>query len=158
MVNFVLESLVRKCEEQRVRLAIETMIPGRITSSIDTLIVAVDKVSSPWIGICIDTNHINLSMPLNQAILKAGSRISEFHVNDNHLQKEEHLLPYEGLIDWSAFAKAVAEISYRGNMIMEPSWLPEQDPEVMVRKACRVAEKLRNDIRRSAVLSSVKIM
>lgn len=141
-LSFALESVVRKCEEKRIRLAIETMIPGCITSSIDNIIAAVDRVNSPWIGICIDTNHANLSMSLSNAILKAGNRIREFHLNDNHLEKEEHLLPYDGLIDWSAFARAVAEISYQGNMIMEPSWRPGQDPLRMLRKAFGVAERM----------------
>ncbi|HJP33808.1 MAG TPA: sugar phosphate isomerase/epimerase family protein [Candidatus Latescibacteria bacterium] len=119
-VGHALESLAPACERGGVRLAAETMIPGRVTSSVENLITAVERVDSPWVGICVDTNHANLSQDLNDAVRLAGSRIVEFHLNDNHFVKEEHLLPYAGAIDWAAFARAVVSIDYEGYMIMEP--------------------------------------
>ncbi len=130
---YALHSLADTCGTARVRLAVETMIPGRLTSRIETIITAVDRVCSPWVGICIDTNHVNLTTDLAEAIRLAGDRIIEFHVNDNHFEKEEHRLPYEGAIDWAAFGRALVDIGYDGYMVMEPSPVDEDDTDMVLR-------------------------
>ena len=115
-----LQALAPACERAGIRLAAETMVPGRLTSSMDHLITAVDRVASPWVGICLDTNHLNLSEDVNAAVRRAAHRLVEFHLNDNHFVKEEHLLPYAGEIDWAALAQAMASIHYAEFLIMEP--------------------------------------
>ena len=35
-------------------------------------------------------------------------RVATTHVHDNHGEKDEHLLPYEGAIDWDALLGALA--------------------------------------------------
>jgi sugar phosphate isomerase/epimerase len=137
-----LRDAIPLCEAKNVRLAIETMVPGRITSSIDNLLYCVNKINSPFVGICIDTNHINLSMPLKEAIEKAAGNIFEFHINDNHLKCEEHLLPFQGLIDWDEFAETVSAIGFKDNMIMEPSLRPGETLEVLLQNAGQVKEVL----------------
>lgn len=136
MENFIeaLKSLAGLCEEYRIRVLVETMVPGCITSSMDNLIAAVDAVGSPWVGICVDTNHLNLSHDLSSAMAKAEGRIGEFHLNDNHGRNEEHLLPYCGIIDWNAFVKAVKSIDYGGYFILEPG--------VMLIEAYKTAQRL----------------
>lgn len=127
-----LKRITELCESKNVKLAIETMIPGRLTSDVDTILKCVDDIGSPFIGICIDTNHVNLSESISSAINKASGRIFEFHLNDNHMEKEEHLLPFRGLIDWDEFAEDVAGIGYDGNMVMEPSLGPgEKLPDLL---------------------------
>ena len=140
-----LEVLAPACERARVRLAAETMVPGRLSSSVENLIAAVERVDSPWVGICLDTNHTNLSQDLNEAVRQAGARIVELHLNDNHFVKEEHLLPYEGAIDWPALARAVADIEYSGFMIMEPGGHYGEDAEVLA-GARMAADRLREDL------------
>ncbi len=139
---WALESVAGCCERWNVKLAVETMCPGWLTSDIDLLIDVVDSINSPQIGICIDTNHLNLSVGLGESIKKAGSRILEFHVNDNHLLKEEHLLPFDGLIDWQEFVHVVCDLGFSGKMIMEPSWPAGADVHKMIRRAKCASEKI----------------
>jgi sugar phosphate isomerase/epimerase len=146
-VIHALQLLAPICQENGVRLAAETMVPGRITSSVDNLIAAVDRVDSPWVGICIDTNHANLSQDLNEAVRRAGSRIVEFHLNDNHFVKEEHLLPYSGAIDWPAFAEAVIAIDHESHMIMEPGG--HYDESGILQQARDAATRLEQDLARA---------
>jgi sugar phosphate isomerase/epimerase len=35
-------------------------------------------------------------------------RVATTHIHDNHGEKDEHLLPYEGTIDWDAALAAIA--------------------------------------------------
>jgi len=94
-----LAALADPCAQEGVHLWVETMIPGRITSAMDNLIAVIDAVGSPWIGICLDTNHLNLSEDITLATLRAGARLGEFHANDSQGDHEEHLLPYRGMVD-----------------------------------------------------------
>jgi sugar phosphate isomerase/epimerase len=139
---FALASLVPKCKEKEIYLAVETLTPGRLTSSIDNLITAIDAVNSPLIGICIDTNHSNLSINLSATIIKANRRIIEFHINDNHGEQEEHLLPFSGTIDWCSFIKALSAIGYKGNLIMEPGCQPGYNCKDMLYEAYEVSRKI----------------
>jgi len=115
--------LADPCETWGVSLLTETMTrqADGYTSTLDHVITAVDRVGSSRIGICLDTNHINTCEPLVPAVLRAGARIGECHCNDNHGEKEEHLLPFDGAIDWAEFARALASIGFDGALILEPS-------------------------------------
>ena len=145
-----LADLAPTCETTGIPLLVETMTPGRLTADIDRIIAAVDAVGSPWVGICIDTNHVNLSIDVAVAIGKARHRVREFHANDNHGQREEHLVPYGGIIDWTAFARAVREIGFVGPIVLEPSPMPGESPECVFEKAQRAADRLRRDLSSSS--------
>lgn len=150
---YALRSLAPTCERVGVRLAAETMIPGRLTSSMDHLIDVVDRVDSPWVGICLDTNHLNLSEDVDAAVRRASSRLVEFHLNDNHFVKEEHLLPYEGAIDWSTLAQAIADIDYGGHLIMEPGGQYAQEGGILA-MARGAADRLSQELAAARELRS----
>lgn len=144
-LTVALQALAPTCEGVGVRLAAETMVPGRLTSSMDHLIEVVDRVDSPWVGICLDTNHLNLSEDVNDAVRRAGDRLVEFHLNDNHFVKEEHLLPYEGAIDWPALAQAMVDIDYDGHLIMEPGGQYAQEGGILS-MARRAADRFSDEL------------
>jgi len=143
-----LEKILPVCERKNMVLLLETMVPGRVSSSMDTLIRVTDEVNSPSLKICLDTNHLNLSEDICAAAERAGERIGEIHLNDNHGLKEEHLLPYSGTIDWESFTEALSAISYSGDMILEPSWLADGRPykphhtALMLEQAKIVADRI----------------
>lgn len=133
-------------ERVRLRLALETLVPGRLCSKIDRLIAAVDEVGSAWLGICLDTNHSNLSEDIAAAAVRAGHRLFEVHLNDNQGEREQHLLPYSGIIDWEAFTGSVAAIGFDGLLVMEPTWGADEDPHAMLAESRAVADRLADDI------------
>jgi len=143
-----LEKILPACESSETTLLMETMTPGRISSGMDTLIRAADAVDSPFLKICLDTNHLNLSEDICTAAERAGKRVGEIHLNDNHGLMEEHLLPYSGTIDWENFFKSLSVISYEKDMILEPSRLADGTPygpghtALMLRQAKEAADKI----------------
>jgi len=147
-LTHALQRLAPTCERVGVRLAAETMVPGRLTSSMNHLIEVVDRVDSPWVGICLDTNHLNLSEDVNAAVRRAGHRLVEFHLNDNHFVREEHLLPFEGAIDWMALARAMADIDYGGHLIMEPGGQYAQQDGILA-MARRAADRFSQELGRA---------
>ena len=88
-------------------------------SDLETILSVLKAVSSPWIGVCIDVNHLNLYMTPEEGIKKAGKLLGEVHCSDNHGQKEEHLLIGDGIINWAAVGNALQSIDFDGYIILE---------------------------------------
>lgn len=138
--------LVKVCEETNVPLFVETMTPGRATSRMDAVIDLVDAVGSQHVGICLDTNHTNLSEDPAHALLKGGDRIREIHVSDNHGEREEHLPPYSGIIDWEALTRAIAHMGYDGAVIMEANFGADRDSDEVLAEPRNIADRLLRNI------------
>lgn len=51
------------------------------------------------------------------------------HLNDNDGEKDFHLLPGEGTVDWAEFRQALKEVGYRGPFLFEV-WGGERPLEV----------------------------
>ena len=51
--------------------------------------------------VCFDAGHAHLTGGVQPAFRTLRDRIAVMHINDNHGEKDEHLLPYEGEIDWA---------------------------------------------------------
>jgi sugar phosphate isomerase/epimerase len=66
------------------------------------------------VGVCFDVGHAHLSetgLAESFALLKA--RTAEVHLHDNHgfsLNRDEHLWPGAGSVDWAAFSRLAAEL------------------------------------------------
>lgn len=118
--------LGEKAAKHGVGLAIENMfihagVPACFAASCDDLIELVDTLGDDKVfGICWDTGHGNLNK-LDQAaaVRRMGKRLKALHVNDNKGQRDEHILPYHGTIDWEAFMKALGEVGYEGDFTYE---------------------------------------
>jgi sugar phosphate isomerase/epimerase len=52
------------------------------------------------IGVCLDTGHAHLGDGVPAAISALGERIESVHIHDNGGNRDEHLWPGEGTIDW----------------------------------------------------------
>ena len=51
--------------------------------------------------VCFDTGHAHMRGGVQSAFRTLRERIAAIHVHDNHGEKDEHLLPFEGDIDWA---------------------------------------------------------
>lgn len=58
--------------------------------------------------ICFDAGHAHLDGALEAGFEAVRERVVTAHIHDNHGEKDEHLLPYEGNIDWDAAFGATA--------------------------------------------------
>lgn len=100
-----LDDFLPYCEKRGVRIAIENIMTAQSVTPV--LRKLVDEYDSPYLWQCLDTGHafINESMP--EAVKTCGSRLLTTHIADNHGQKDEHLVPYFGNIDWVAAYRAL---------------------------------------------------
>lgn len=70
-------------------------------------------------GVCLDTNHANLREDLVEATQALADCIVTLHISDNDGQQEMHMMPGEGVIDWSEFMRVLDEIGYEGPLLYE---------------------------------------
>src|SRR6202795_1021425 len=56
---------------------------------------------------CFDTGHAHIEGGVLPALETARDLIATTHIHDNHGERDEHLLPFEGTIDWDATIAAL---------------------------------------------------
>ena len=68
----------------------------------------------PEIGICYDTGHAHLQGPNDNF-----ENVCTTHVHDNHGEKDEHLWPFEGTLNWPALIEKLVVANYKGPLVFE---------------------------------------
>lgn len=75
----------------------------------------------PTAAFCWDTGHEGCFTPGREYMPLFGDRIAALHVHDNHMEynKDEHLIPGDGCIDFDRAIRHLARVKYRGSMMLE---------------------------------------
>lgn len=114
-----------------IGVAIENMWPFIKTSPInnpDYLIDFVDSFKDPLVGMCWDTGHGNLTKgdpdlakyaDQYRMITKIGKRLKALHISDNNGYDDEHILPFNGNINWFDVMRALKDIDYQHSFTYE---------------------------------------
>jgi sugar phosphate isomerase/epimerase len=114
------EELARFGEGIGVRYAFENL-PGYhpIGNDVAELAGVLNHVDHPNAGMCFDIAHANLVGDPVEAIAHTDGRIFYIHMCDNHGEKDDHLMPFHGNIDWAAVARAIARENFNGVIMLE---------------------------------------
>ena len=115
--------------EHGLNMAIENMLLD-VWSDMDTLCRLVDELGRPNIGTCLDTGHAFVSGYRPQdCVRQMGKRLKATHIADNHGQRDEHVSPYMGDIDWTEVVHALKEIGYEEDFAFETQNLTSPFPK-----------------------------
>lgn len=139
-----MERLVAYAAKKQVQIAFEN------TSSEEYLLRTLDYFRGcETVGFCYDSGHEAFCTPGAQFLPQLGDRLIYTHFNDNYLNDDHHLLPWDGKIDFDRIIGQLRDCGYPGTLAMEVSYEPyagELTPEDFVKKcydvACRMAEAL----------------
>ena len=82
-------------------------LENSITS--EHLVTILDAIDSPHIGFCYDTGHWACFTPDFDFIGRYGHRMVTMHIDDNDGMEDLHLLPYDGVADWSRIKSDLAK-------------------------------------------------
>ncbi|WP_282937513.1 sugar phosphate isomerase/epimerase family protein [Paenibacillus sp. RC67] len=85
----------------------------------DELIELIDALDHPLIGGCLDTGHAHEQGIHPNEIRKFGNRLKATHINDNDGVQDQHLLPFQGSIQWASVMSALHDIDYKGDLTYE---------------------------------------
>jgi sugar phosphate isomerase/epimerase len=103
------------------------------------------------VGICLDTGHAHLSGDLRTVVQKLSGHLWMMRASDNHGQRDEHLPPGNGLIDWPRLLLQLNRIRFGGAIVLEIAG--QDDPQVVLDGARRARRYLRESSRQLDVFS-----
>ena len=117
--------LIEHAERNNVNIALENM---RRASQIKEAAFLLERFDSPRLGMCFDSGHHHARLLRTQdadLLARFGHRLMALHLHDNHgtitesNSADEHLLPFDGTIDWPDQMRKIAETGYRGPTTLE---------------------------------------
>jgi len=101
-----------------VRVALE-VIPNEL-SRVGSLVHFIEEVlDDSTAGVCLDFGHAHMDGDLVDAIETVSEHLITTHVHDNRGRTDDHLVPFEGTIDWPAALTAVQKVGYDGTLVLE---------------------------------------
>ncbi len=101
-----LEHLRVFAKQRGVTLALENT-PGELATPAN-LRHFIETTRLHDLRLCFDTGHAHMEDGVESSFETMRELVVTAHVHDNHGEKDEHLLPYEGTINWDAAARALA--------------------------------------------------
>jgi sugar phosphate isomerase/epimerase len=114
----MIEDLHQIAEPLGVTLALEVM--DTQLSTVDSLLDLIENdFEDTALGICMDTGHACLSGDTAEAIETAGGYVTTTHLHDNKRQRDDHLVPFQGAIEWAGVVMAFEKIGYDGVFMFE---------------------------------------
>jgi sugar phosphate isomerase/epimerase len=91
-------------------------------------------------GICLDFGHAHLDGDLVDTIDIVSEHLAAVHVHDNQGRVDDHLLPFEGTIDWPGALTGIQKVGYDGPLVLEIEGRgPSRD---VLKKARRARERM----------------
>jgi len=121
-----LDEMLPPAREAGVVVGLENMMPGesgggRFFSEADHFNRFSREFTDPQVGFVYDTGHAFLSAgPRALDILEAmGERVAAWHLADNAGDRDSHLAPGHGEVDWDGVFRFAARIGFSGPVTME---------------------------------------
>lgn len=141
------EYLKRLCAfaaAHKVGIAVENMwdlhlAPKRLyADNAEELCELVDAVDAENLGVCWDLEHASIMQQDQEKALRViGKRLKVTHVSDQTGTDNIHVMPFQGKTDWTKAMRALAEISYEGNLNFEAQWFLNKVPEALLPASLR---------------------
>lgn len=115
-----LEQLAAAAASAGVELAVE-VIPNRLSAAERLVQMLEDEVEldPPGAGICLDMGHAFLMGDLADAIEAVSGHLVTTHVHDNRGKSDDHLVPFDGRIDWPTALMSLQKVGYEGCILFE---------------------------------------
>lgn len=112
------EELQKSAEPLGVQIAVE-VIPNELSRAGSLVHFVEEDLDSLGVGICLDFGHAHLDGDVVDAIETVSEHLVATHVHDNRGRNDDHLLPFDGTIDWPAALTAVQKVGFDGALMLE---------------------------------------
>lgn len=83
----------------------------------------LQEVGSDNLGVVLDVGHSQIVGEDPAAAVRAlGPTLFHVHIDDTHGQRDDHLIPGQGIVDFGSFFAALKEVGYAGFLTAELSF------------------------------------
>ncbi len=139
-----LTRLVDYAGEKNIKIAFENI------NNVEYLVKTLEYFKQSHIGYCCDIGHETCNTPGAHFLPLVGDRLFCTHIHDNDCSHDQHMIPFDGGIDFERVCKQLADCGYKGNITIEVKYSEEYKAkmtrEQFVQHAYNAAVKLRNMI------------
>ena len=115
-----IELLAKAADPLGIRIAVE-VIPNDLSRAASLTHLLDDGVDAANVGICLDTGHARLEGDVAEAIETASGHLLAVDLHDTRGRSDDHLVPFDGAIDWALTLTAIRKVGYDGPMTFELS-------------------------------------
>lgn len=91
---------------------------------------------------CWDIGHQHCFGDRKKVMPSFGHRLAALHIHDNNLENDDHMIPFEGKINFDEAAKELADSGYEGTLMLELLYKGQLPTEEYYTKAANAAKKL----------------
>lgn len=134
-----LEPIADACTRAGIRLALE-VIPNDLATPGALLEWLDGELELGGTATCLDVGHAHLVGGAPEAAEMLAGYVATTHIHDNRGTSDDHLVPFQGTIDWPATMTALFKIGYAGPLVFE---LPDHgDVERVLRDTVAARRRL----------------
>lgn len=124
--------------QRGVRLVVEPAdkYETDLVQTTDDVLRLLDELGLEDMGVVLDTGHAYVvGEELPQVVKRLGKALHHVHIGDNHGQRDEHLVPGQGTINFAPLMATLREVGYEGYLVAELSFDYILDPDSAIREA-----------------------
>jgi sugar phosphate isomerase/epimerase len=110
--------LSENCRHSGLTLAVETPLPHLIGGHPDEFAWLLAHVEAST-RVCLDVGHIALGRSWHRFLAVADGRLAHVHASDNRGERDDHLPPGDGHIDWGDICRTLDAVGYAGWIMIE---------------------------------------
>ncbi len=115
-----LEALAKAAAPLGIRIVVE-VIPNDLSRAASLAELLDEEVEAPNVGICLDTGHARIDGDVAEAIEHVSGHLAAVDLHDTRGRSDDHLVPFEGAIDWPSALTSLQKVGYDGPMTFELS-------------------------------------
>lgn len=79
----------------------------------------LDNIKNDNLGICFDAGHFHVHFKDEFNFDKFKNKIFAIHLHDNDMSADQHLLPFDGTLNWEMVLKNLKKCNYDGPITIE---------------------------------------
>lgn len=140
-----IKRIIDKAEQRGINVAFENL------QRTEFLQYIFEHIESKRLGFCFDSGHHHCRTPNQDLLPMYGSKLMALHLHDNagyingDLSEDQHKMPFDGTIDWTATMKKIAEVGYTSATSLELGYvyshlIPDEFLRIAYEKAKRLDE------------------
>lgn len=115
-----IEALAKAAEPLGVTISVE-LLPNELSRAGALVHFVENVVADSRVSICLDLGHARLEGDVADAIETVSEHIALVHAHDNRGRRDDHLIPFEGTIDWASTLTTLQKVGYDGPVVLEVS-------------------------------------
>ena len=113
-----IDALAAAAEPLGVRIAVE-VIPNDLSRASSVTQLVEQDVEHSNVGVCLDVGHARIEGDVADAIETVSGHLAAIDVHDNRGRADDHLVPFDGLIDWPSALTTMQKVGYDGALTFE---------------------------------------